>query len=84
MLTIAGGAEILLIAACCFAQVFVYWPTLTTLLQQVEADLSAAIPLLADTGPLTVQLSCLARQALPAVDLCLIECRFSGLMIDQC
>jgi hypothetical protein len=38
------------------------------LLPQVEADLSAAIPLLAETGPLTVQLSCLARRALPSVD----------------
>jgi hypothetical protein len=41
---------------------------LPTLLQQAEADLSASIPLLAETGPLAVQLSCLARRALPSVD----------------
>jgi hypothetical protein len=50
----------------------------------VEADLSAAIPLLAETGPLTVQLSCLARQELPAVDPCPVVClngRAGGVML---
>lgn len=35
---------------------------------QVDGDLSASIPLLAETGPLSLPLRCLARRALPSVN----------------
>ncbi|WIA22675.1 hypothetical protein OEZ85_001086 [Tetradesmus obliquus] len=51
---------------------------------KAEADLSASIPLLAETGPLEVQLSCLARRALPSVQPCPVVClngRAGGVML---
>lgn len=51
---------------------------------QVDGDLSATIPLLAETGPLSLPLRCLARRAVPSVEPCPLVCldgRAGGIML---
>lgn len=51
---------------------------------QVDGDLAANIPLLAETGPLSLPLKCLARRAAPSVDPCPMICldgKAGGIML---